>query len=124
MQGHIFYAIDDYIQEKGNARSCDALMGHSIKRGEVIGFAGSVGLHPLEENISLLVLTLWPPFGSKYHIHQKTRPLKRETAIFIGFNQGHSFIGNVIALARISPAGYSLILSNVAAIRFLQNNMM
>ena len=49
MQGHIFYAFDDYFQEKGNARSCDALIGHSIKRGEVIGFAGSVGFHPLEE---------------------------------------------------------------------------
>jgi hypothetical protein len=49
VQGHIFYAFDDYFQEKGNARSCDALIGHSIKRGEVIGFAGSVGFHPLEE---------------------------------------------------------------------------
>ena len=51
MQGHIFYAFDDYLQETSNARSCDALIGHSIKRGEVIGFAGSVGLHPLEEKI-------------------------------------------------------------------------
>jgi hypothetical protein len=49
VQGHIFYAVDDYSQENGNARSCDALIGHSIKRGEVIGFAGSVGHHPLEE---------------------------------------------------------------------------
>jgi len=47
MQGHIFYAFDDYFQEKGNARSCDALIGHSIKRGEVIGFAGSVGTHSM-----------------------------------------------------------------------------
>ena len=45
VQGHIFYAVDDYSQENGNARSCEALIGHSIKRGEVIGFAGSVG-HP------------------------------------------------------------------------------
>ena len=49
VQGHIFYAFDDYSQEKGNARSCDDLIEHSIKRGEVIGFAGSVGFHPLEE---------------------------------------------------------------------------
>jgi hypothetical protein len=47
MQGHIFYAFDDYSQEKGNARSCGALIGHSIKRGELIGFAGSVGTHSM-----------------------------------------------------------------------------
>jgi len=46
-QGHIFYEFDDYFQEKGNARSCDALMGHSVKRGELIGFAGSVGTHSM-----------------------------------------------------------------------------
>ena len=47
MQGHIFYALDDYFQEKGNARSCDALIGHTVKRGELIGFAGSVGTHSM-----------------------------------------------------------------------------
>ena len=47
MQGHIFYAFDDYFQEKGNARSCDALIGHTVKRGELIGFAGSVGTHSM-----------------------------------------------------------------------------
>ena len=47
VQGHIFYAVDDYSQENGNARSCEALIGHSIKRGEVIGFAGSVGTHSM-----------------------------------------------------------------------------
>jgi hypothetical protein len=47
MQGHIFYVFDDYFQEKGNARSCEALIGHSIKRGEVIGFAGSVDTHSM-----------------------------------------------------------------------------
>ena len=47
VQGHIFYEFDDYFQEEGNARSCDALMGHSVKRGELIGFAGSVGTHSM-----------------------------------------------------------------------------
>lgn len=27
VQGHIFYAVDDYSQENGNARSCEALIG-------------------------------------------------------------------------------------------------
>jgi hypothetical protein len=46
-QGHIFYAFDDYFQEKGNARSCEALIGHTVRRGELIGFAGSVGAHSM-----------------------------------------------------------------------------
>ncbi len=48
-QGYLFYAFDDYFRETSNVRSCDSLIGHSIRRGEVIGFAGSVGLSPLEE---------------------------------------------------------------------------
>jgi len=47
VQGHIFYAVDDYSQENGNAFSCDALIGHTVKRGELIGFAGSVGTHSM-----------------------------------------------------------------------------
>jgi len=46
-QGHIFFEFDDYFQEGGSAGSCDALMGHSVKRGELIGFAGSVGTHSM-----------------------------------------------------------------------------
>jgi len=47
-QGHQFYEFNDYmISEKGNARSCDALIGHLVKRGELIGFAGSVGTHSM-----------------------------------------------------------------------------
>ena len=122
-QGHHFYAVDDYSRENGNARSCDALIGHSIKRGEVIGFAGSVGYHPLEEKNEGKYITVgthsMAPFASKYHIQQKTRPFKRGTDIFIGFSQAHSSTGNVMPLTRISPAGYSRILSNVVAISFL-----
>jgi hypothetical protein len=47
MQGHLFAPFDDYFQEKGNARSCDALIGHTVKRGKLIGFAGSVGTHSM-----------------------------------------------------------------------------
>ena len=47
MQGHLFFEFDDYSREKGNARSCDALIGHTVKRGELIGFAGSVGTHSM-----------------------------------------------------------------------------
>ena len=71
-----------------------------------------------------MVLTLRLLFASKSPIHQRTLRFKKETAIFIGFSQAHSFIGNVIALARNSPVGYLLILSNVEVINFLQNNVM
>jgi len=47
-QGHLFFEFNDYvIPEKGNARSCDALIGYTVKRGELIGFAGSVGTHSM-----------------------------------------------------------------------------
>lgn len=47
-QGHLFYDTNDYVtSEKGNARSCDALIGHLVKRGDLIGFAGSVGNHSM-----------------------------------------------------------------------------
>ena len=47
-KGHQFYEFYDFIiPETGNARSCDALIGHLVKRGELIGFAGSVGTHSM-----------------------------------------------------------------------------
>lgn len=47
-EGHVFFAFDDYVSpEIGNAHSCEALIGHSLKRGEPIGFAGSVGTHSM-----------------------------------------------------------------------------
>lgn len=47
-QGHMFYDIDDYIISKNSvARPCDALIGRLVKRGELIGFAGSVGDHSM-----------------------------------------------------------------------------
>ena len=47
-QGHLFYDINEHIYpENSNARSCDALIGHTVKRGELIGFAGSVGTHSM-----------------------------------------------------------------------------
>ena len=43
-QGHLFFDVNDIVsQEKGNARSCEAQIGCTVKRGELIGFAGSVG---------------------------------------------------------------------------------
>ncbi len=47
VQGHIYNAFNETIQESSNADSCDALIGHLIKRGELIGFAGSVGTHSM-----------------------------------------------------------------------------
>ena len=47
-RGHLFFEFDDYtLQEKGEAQSIDALIGYTVKRGELIGFAGSVGTHSM-----------------------------------------------------------------------------
>ncbi len=47
-QGHLFYDVNDRIYpENSDARPCDALIGHTVKRGELIGFAGSVGTHSM-----------------------------------------------------------------------------
>ncbi len=76
MQGHIFYGDSDLmVPEMGeavwkrleavkrlvDARSCEALIGHSIKRGEVIGFAGSVGDRPLEKRAEGEYITVGTP---------------------------------------------------------------
>ncbi len=49
-QGHIFDPFDDYFTPgTGNASACEALIGYTVKRGELIGFAGTmpagVGTH-------------------------------------------------------------------------------
>ena len=62
IEGHIFYEFREIKTsdlslkakahkklEKYNALSCDALIGHTVKRGEIIGFAGSTGARPLKE---------------------------------------------------------------------------
>ena len=47
-QGHMFGPDEDKIMDStGDALSCDALIGHTVKRGELIGFAGSVGTHSM-----------------------------------------------------------------------------
>ena len=47
-QGHMFFPDGDRIMDPtGDALSCDALIGHTVKRGELIGFAGSVGTHSM-----------------------------------------------------------------------------
>ena len=44
-QGHVFFEFDDYVKKEGNASS--ALIGHTVKRGELIGFAGTVGIQSM-----------------------------------------------------------------------------
>ncbi|MDO8623333.1 MAG: hypothetical protein Q7R52_03730 [archaeon] len=45
-EGHLFFAFDDYvIPEHANAGTCEPLLGYKVKRGELIGYAGSVGTH-------------------------------------------------------------------------------
>ncbi len=47
-QGHLFFEFsDDVITGKGNVGACEALIGYTVKRGELIGFAGSVGTHSM-----------------------------------------------------------------------------
>jgi hypothetical protein len=45
-QGHLFFFDNDYyVPEQGTASACQAQIGYTVKRGELIGFAGSVGTH-------------------------------------------------------------------------------
>lgn len=47
-QGHLFFEFDDYVvSENPVANPCEALIGRLVKRGEIIGFAGSVGTHSI-----------------------------------------------------------------------------
>jgi hypothetical protein len=48
VQGHMFLPDGDKTMDPtGDALSCDALIGHRVRRGELIGFAGSVGTHSM-----------------------------------------------------------------------------
>jgi len=48
-QGHLYMPYYDYLTDKGNADTCQALIGYKVKRGELIGFAGTV---PAPDGIS------------------------------------------------------------------------
>ncbi len=71
-QGHLFYEFDDYVApEMGNAGSCDALIGHLVRRGELIGFAGSVGNHSMADFCFKVSYTLKNPTVQKgdHYLH-------------------------------------------------------
>jgi hypothetical protein len=45
-KGHLFGPFEDSVNPpKGTAGACEALIGYTVKRGELIGFAGGVGTH-------------------------------------------------------------------------------
>jgi hypothetical protein len=44
-QGHLYMGNVDYVTDGRNVGACEALIGYMVKRGELIGFAGSVGTH-------------------------------------------------------------------------------
>ncbi|MDO8444067.1 MAG: hypothetical protein Q7S80_01005, partial [bacterium] len=45
-EGHLYFSYNDNVTAaKGNAEACQALIGHTVKRGELIGYAGNVGEH-------------------------------------------------------------------------------
>jgi hypothetical protein len=47
-QGRIYYEQEDFTyRDLETARSCEALIGRTVKRGEVVGYAGSVGDHSM-----------------------------------------------------------------------------
>lgn len=47
-QGHLYFDTNDFeIDNEGNADKCEALIGRTVRRGEVIGYAGSVGEHAM-----------------------------------------------------------------------------
>lgn len=46
-KGHLFFEYDDYIVDTANANPCRGLIGYKLKRGQIIGFAGSVGEHSM-----------------------------------------------------------------------------
>jgi hypothetical protein len=46
-QGRLFSPVDEHISSGRDARSCGALIGHLVKRGELIGYTGSVGAHSM-----------------------------------------------------------------------------
>lgn len=45
VQGRLYFAFNDDVVSKGNATACNAMIGRTVKRGELIGFAGTVGTH-------------------------------------------------------------------------------
>ena len=47
VQGHLYAEFEDNEITKGNPGSYQALIGYTIKRGEVIGYAGNVGTHSM-----------------------------------------------------------------------------
>jgi len=47
-QGRLLSAIDEFVFRRlGDNDACEALMGRLVRRGEVIGYAGSVGDHSM-----------------------------------------------------------------------------
>ncbi len=47
VQGHLYAEFEDNEIVKGNPGSYQALIGYTVKRGEVIGYAGNVGTHSM-----------------------------------------------------------------------------
>lgn len=45
-EGHLYFSYNDNVTAAtGNAEACQALIGHKVKRGELVGYAGNVGKH-------------------------------------------------------------------------------
>ncbi len=47
-QGALFFEFDEFNSpDNAIAKPCEAMLGHSVQRGEIIGYAGSVGDHSM-----------------------------------------------------------------------------
>ncbi|MEK7447783.1 MAG: hypothetical protein AAB632_03285 [Patescibacteria group bacterium] len=45
-EGHLYFPYNDNVTAStGNAKTCKALIGRKVKRGELVGYAGNVGEH-------------------------------------------------------------------------------
>lgn len=78
-QGHLFYEYEDYIiPENAGSRPCSGLIGKSVERGQLIGFAGSVGSHSMAS------------FRFKVS-HESINPLVREGDKYLHWVQPGSF---------------------------------
>jgi len=114
----LFWDGNYTVEPTGDAASYGALIGYKVKRGELIGFAGTV---PVPDGVASHSFADFyfdvPDISVNPNI--KTGDIHLHL-----FNLEHSFTGKVIALMRFSPAGCLLIHLNVTAISFRPNNTM
>jgi hypothetical protein len=65
-QGRLFFDTNEQnVAENNEANACEALIGYTVKRGELIGYAGSVGDHSMASLCFKVLHTLENPTVTK-----------------------------------------------------------